>query len=215
MLTPASVTCKGSGCSTKYIFDGHANTQFRACNVTADLGQYTVGVVTKIRFYPKFSDYKTFQGSTFYASTTSAAGPYTVLYHVQDKVLDGWNYYSLPNIQSDAIMALPKYRYLKWSAGLGSDCYGMEIEYSGIKLVANEGLSCPVNVTVFTPSSGPFAGAVASASVLVSAPLVVTSVPTAVVTAISPSVGTGLALPYDIQTLPFIKTQSQPYLNAS
>ena len=197
VLPPASVTCQGSGCSNQYIFDGRTATQFHACNVTADLGQYTVGVVTKIRFYPKFSDYGSFAGSVFFGSTTSAAGPYTVLYRVPASgVLDGWNYYSLPNIPDVAITALPKYRYLKWSAAKRSDCYGMEIEYSGIKLVANEGLSCPVNVTVFTPSSAPFLGAVESASVLAPAPLAVTSVPTAVVTAISPSIGTGLANPF-------------------
>ena len=192
-LIPATVTCQGSGCSSNYIFDGKTSTQFHACSVTADLGQYTVGVVTKIRFYPKYADYGTFQGSYFYGSTTSAAGPYTVLYHVPTTgVLDGWNYYSLPNVTAAAITKLPKYRYLKWSAATNSDCYGMEIEYSGTKLVANEGQSCPVNVTVFTPSSAPFLGAVESASVLAPAPVVVTSVPTAVVTAISPSVGTAL-----------------------
>ena len=196
VLTPAAVTCKGSGCSNKYIFDGLPSTQFRACNVTVDLGQYTVGVVTKIRFYPKFSDYGPFQGSVFYGSTTSAAGPYTVLYRVPTTgVLDGWNFYSLPNMNNPSSMALisslPKYRYLTWTAAKKSDCYGMEIEYSGIKLVANEGVSCPVNVTVFTPPSAPFVSAVESASVLAPAPLAVTSIPTAVVTAISPSVGTG------------------------
>jgi hypothetical protein len=103
------VSCTGSTCAAA--FDGQTTTLFQACSVSMDLGPWTVAVVTKIRFFPKFGNYAPFFGSTFQAAT-SASGPWTTLYTVTGSVLDGWNYKQLA-VPAAAISALPKYRYLK------------------------------------------------------------------------------------------------------
>lgn len=85
----------------------------------------------------------------------------------------------------------------QWTQNSGS-CSGMEIEFSGKKLIANEGASCPINVTISTPAYAPFTAAVKSPTVRLPTPLIVSPL-SPVVYSLTPRVGT--ALGGDVVTL--------------
>ena len=184
-LTPAAVYPASAAAA----FDGLTSTKFWGCDVTADLGPWSVGVVSKIRFFPLFGDYAPWYSSVF-AAANSTKGPWTTLYKVPSKgVLDGWNYQSL-GVHEARLKPLPRYRYFKWSAS-NSDCQGMEIEYSGRRFTVNEGRACPVNVTVITPAQPPYTTTVTTSSLHV-ANVNVESTNIPVVHSIQPRYGTAL-----------------------
>ena len=114
VLRPATTSCTGTGCTKDTVFDGQTDTKFTACSATMDLGPWTVAVVTKLRFFPKFNDYSPFYGSTFQAATAAGflTGTWTTLHQVTGTVQDGWNYRQLA-VPAAGIASLPKYHYLK------------------------------------------------------------------------------------------------------
>jgi hypothetical protein len=138
-------------------FDGSPETGFRSCTVGLDLGPGTRGLVTRVRFYPRFRATAQFAGSVFAGSADGATWTTLTTIGGTASVLEGWNYVDLvpgggapPGPALGATLA--PLRYLRWTAATGSDCTGNEVQFIGFPVAAvDAGGRCGVNVTVTAP----------------------------------------------------------------
>jgi hypothetical protein len=145
-------TTTGSHSSAALATDMNLATGFTSCRIDMDLGNDTRGVVTSVRYYPKWSATVRMRNAVFLASNVSPTGPFVTLATASQGVMAGWNEIHLfngPGMNHTDLSNVPSYRYLRFAFADGvTDCSGQEIEFRGIPVAARSDASCPVTFNV-------------------------------------------------------------------
>jgi hypothetical protein len=160
-VPPAPLTGTAFGASTgssteafrvRSAVDGDPGTEYRQvsssnkCTVGLDLGPLTVGIVTRVRFFPSFRVVSAYNNAVFQGAM-SLSGPWTEITRVQGRVNEGWNWIEVirvPGVSNttteglppSALASAPAFRYVRVVGNSGTSYCGMEVEFNGFALSA-------------------------------------------------------------------------------